>query len=187
MADFKIRKGPSTVLFSEPGVTNPKLVIEEGCWYLTTDTAELFVGVLNEYDDLVLKRINDRNAADEPTFGPVIGELSPDAKLFKKIMSEGELPTEFEAEDFNPNVTYYIPILNLDGTESGRVSTYIFDRDAQCYMCTNSIDEIIVKAMVADAIELIIDETIATKISDVVRQTIETTVLYGGDATPEDN
>ena len=43
MLDFKIKRGLSTTLFSEPGTINPKLIIELGCWYLCIDTAELFV------------------------------------------------------------------------------------------------------------------------------------------------
>lgn len=44
MTDFNILHGLSTELFSSPGVVNPDLIIEEGCWYLCTDTAELFLG-----------------------------------------------------------------------------------------------------------------------------------------------
>lgn len=58
MLDFKIRQGLSTVLFSEPGVINKNLIIEEGCWYLCTDTAELFLGVYIN-DELSLKKINE--------------------------------------------------------------------------------------------------------------------------------
>lgn len=58
MIDLNINRGLSTVLFSEPGVINPRLIIEEGCWYLCTDTAELFLGIRTE-DSLTLKRINE--------------------------------------------------------------------------------------------------------------------------------
>lgn len=43
MADFnnfKIKRGPSELLKSK------LLIIEEGCWYLSTDTAELFIGIV---------------------------------------------------------------------------------------------------------------------------------------------
>lgn len=63
MTDFNIRRGLSTVLFSEPGVINPDLLIEEGCWYLCTDTAELFLGVQTA-DGLTLKRINEKAGWD---------------------------------------------------------------------------------------------------------------------------
>ena len=49
--NFKIKRGPSDVL------KNPLLIIEEGCWYLSTDTAELYVGII-ENDTPVLKRVN---------------------------------------------------------------------------------------------------------------------------------
>lgn len=75
MTDFNIRRGLSTVLFSEPGVINPDILIEEGCWYLCTDTAELFLGVSTE-DGLSLKHINDRNPADIPTDVPTYGEAA---------------------------------------------------------------------------------------------------------------
>ena len=68
MIDFNIRRGPSTVLFSAPGVVNDNVVIEEGCWYLCTDTAELYLGV-QVGDKLTLKKINGNNAADVPTTG----------------------------------------------------------------------------------------------------------------------
>lgn len=57
MTDFKIRRGLSTELFID-GEVNPKLVITEGCWYLCTDTAELFLGVVKN-GKLDLARINE--------------------------------------------------------------------------------------------------------------------------------
>lgn len=57
MIDFNILRGLSTELFSAPGVVNPDLIIEEGYWYLCTDTAELFLGI-KEQNRLVLKKIN---------------------------------------------------------------------------------------------------------------------------------
>ncbi len=69
MTDFKIRRGLSSILFSEPGVINPKLIIEEGCWYLCTDTAELYLGAAEETGELTLKRIN--GVASRPTTTPV--------------------------------------------------------------------------------------------------------------------
>lgn len=38
--NFEIKRGPTEVLH------DPKLIVEEGCWYLSTDTAELFIGIL---------------------------------------------------------------------------------------------------------------------------------------------
>jgi hypothetical protein len=68
MIDFKIRRGLSNELFPEAGKINPRLKIEEGCWYLCTDTADLYLGV-NTGEELTLKRINDK-ASDTPTVEP---------------------------------------------------------------------------------------------------------------------
>lgn len=68
MIDFKIRRGLSHELFPEVGKVNPRLKIEEGCWYLCTDTADLYLGV-NTGEELTLKRINDK-ASDTPTVEP---------------------------------------------------------------------------------------------------------------------
>ena len=179
MDDFKIRRGLSTVLFSSPGVINPRLVIEEGCWYLCTDTAELFLGVFED-NKLTLRRINGTSGAQN--FAGLLMALEEkiakleDTELFQKIEVESDLPTDFEAEDFNPNITYYIPLVD------GKVKTYIFDKDAQSYMCTNSIDEVVVRAMISDALEFALDKTLTTKVPDIVRQTMEGTILYGGSA-----
>ena len=190
MVDFKIRRGLSSTLFVEPGVVDPRLVIEEGCWYLCTDSAELFLGTRNDYNKLILKKINARDVTSEPSLGPVVGDLVSDTVLFQKIDGEYELPSDFEAEDFDANVTYFIPLRDEDGNETGRVSTYIFDRDAGYYVCTNSIDELVVRAMVLDAIDFVLEDTINARLPEMVqqavKQTIEDVVLHGGDATPDD-
>ena len=49
MADLNIRYGLSSELFID-GQVNPKLIIEANCWYLCTDTAELFLGTYEECD-----------------------------------------------------------------------------------------------------------------------------------------
>ena len=194
MADFKIRRGKSTTLFVSPGVVNPRLVIEEGCWYLCTDTAELFVGLVDDAGTPVLKRINGEVPEQEPDIGgssttqleSMVKDLEDrlvlleDVELFQKIESEADLPTNFDSEDFNPNITYYRPLAD------GRVSTFIYDRDAQSYMCTNSVDELVVRAMVTEAIDFLLEDRLAAILPEAVKSTIETCILYGGDATPDE-
>lgn len=68
MTDFKIFRAKSSELFPH-GELNSRLIIEEGCWYLCTDTAELFLGVLEE-DEYVLKQINHPDVANRPSFAP---------------------------------------------------------------------------------------------------------------------
>lgn len=208
MADFKIRRGLSTALFSEPGVVNPRLVIEEGCWYLCTDTAELFLGVLTD-GTLELKRINGDHisAEDRPTNTPSSGvtgggngggtdddsaiadiehavgvimselEALKQVELFQKINSETDLPSNFEAEDFNGNIVYYLPL------ENNKVSLFVYDKTAKCYLCSNSVDELVVRAMVTDAIDSTLDAALEAKLPSAIAQTIESAILYGGNAT----
>ena len=171
MAEFKIRRGLSTSLFPN-GKINPKLIIEEGYWYLCTDTAELFLGVLLTSGDLTLKRIN----------GPAGGTFEEITELFVKIASVDELPTEFEVQNFNPNITYYIPILDTDGNETGRVNTYFFDKDFPGYICTNTVDAVLVRSMVSEAIDVLLEESFADKLPETLTQTI----LHGGNATPDE-
>lgn len=54
--DFNIKKGLSTNLLDETG--KAKIELQEGCWYLTTDTAELYVALMVE-GVLALKKAND--------------------------------------------------------------------------------------------------------------------------------
>lgn len=180
--DFKIKRGLSTTLFTSPGVINKRLVIDEGCWYLCTDTAELFLGAKTDEGKLTLKQINGDNtsldvlsAIEELRNQLATLEATP---LYKKISDESELPVDFSAEDFNPNITYYIPLGN------GKVSTYIFDSISECYLCTNCIDELVVRAMVSDAIELTLNSKFESLLPEAIKHTIETTILHGGDATP---
>ena len=177
MLDFKIRRGLYSTIFPEPGVINSKLVIEEGCWYLCTDTAELFLGVLLDSGKLTLKRINGNNATNLPATGPVGGELEEIVPLFIRISDESELPTDFSLPDFNPNVTYYKPILNSDGQLTGKTITYIYDNDSSSYLCTSSIDDLATDSIVSEAVTIL-----TSQLQGVVKQTIEDTVLDGGNA-----
>lgn len=192
--DFKIRRGRSTQLFVNgvEGKVNPKLIIEEGCWYLCTDTASLFLG--GTFDGkLDLRRINDiGQAAVTPEISEAIAELKQslaaleDVELFQKIDSEEELRNiDFKAENFNPNITYYMPI------DGGRVSTFIFDKGIPGFVCTNSMDETVVRAMVSEAIDAILDESIIDvkieeKLPNAIQKELKDNVLYGGDATPDE-
>lgn len=73
MTDFKIKRGLSTVLFSEPGIVNENVLLEKDCWYLCTDTAELYLCSEKEDESLTLKRING-GAVNDPADTPSTGE-----------------------------------------------------------------------------------------------------------------
>lgn len=181
MLDFKVRRGLSTTLFSAPGVVNPRLVIEEGSWYLCTDTADLFLGVRLEDGSHSLRRIN----AD--SFELILTALQQDVdalkatELFKKIQYEYELPTDFDSADFNPNVTYYI-VTGDAAAENPVVNTYIFDASISGYICTKGVDLDALRSMVDETIEQVLDDKLAEKVPEVVEETIETRVLHGGNA-----
>lgn len=86
MTDLNIRRGLSTVLFSEPGVVNDNVIIEEGCWYLCTDTAELFLGVLTE-DGLILKPINGIAKDVESVDPAIVQALSEEIESIRKSLN----------------------------------------------------------------------------------------------------
>lgn len=148
MIDFKIKRGLSTTMFISPGVINPRLIIEEGYWYLCTDTAELFLGVKTGEETYTLKRIN---GAITPSVGPDVPDEDPsnlkfiveelqekvaileDIELFQKINNEADLPNNFDSDEFNPNITYY-----MHSRETGILSTYIYDNDTQSYLCSTN-------------------------------------------------
>jgi hypothetical protein len=192
MVDFKIRRGESTTLFISPGVVNPRLIIEEGCWYLCTDTAELYLGMKLE-GTLTLKKIND-GGHGEPDEGGTsttmlefqINELKDrldtleSFELYQEIASESDLPTDFDSDYFNPNITYYIRLNDRN------ICTYVFDAGSQSYMCTNSVDELVIRAMVADAIDAELVTRIEAKLPEMIADTLSSVILHGGDATPED-
>lgn len=194
MVDLKIRRGTSDVMFTAPGVVNPRLLIEEGCWYLCTDTAELYLGI-ELAGSLTLKKINE---SFKPAVSPDEGGTSTTLlefqitelknrldtlesfELYQEIGSESDLPTDFDSEDFNPNITYYIRLNDRN------ISTYVFDTGAQSYMCTNSVDELVIRAMVADAIDAELITRLETKLPEMIADTLGSVILHGGDATPED-
>ena len=186
MDTFKIRRGLSSALFID-GKLNPRLVIEEGCWYLCTDTAWLFLGVRDSSDNLVLKRINSDGA--EGNTAAILEHLArldsqlqalESTKLFKRIKSESELPQDPVAEGIDLNTTFYIPLANK------KVSTYIYDNTTGTYLCTNSVDELVVRAMVSDAIDFMladrIEQHLAEKLPTMVVSTVESAILHGGTA-----
>jgi hypothetical protein len=58
--NFKIRTGLSTDLFNSDGSLKVSVVLELGCWYLCSDTLDIYICV-KEYEQLVLKALNSKN------------------------------------------------------------------------------------------------------------------------------
>ena len=92
MTDFNIRRGLSTVLFTEQGAVNHNILLEEGCWYLCTDTAELYLGVKTPEGEVVLKKINGNGAINRPTQTPDSGELPEQPLGIIETILAKELP-----------------------------------------------------------------------------------------------
>lgn len=185
--DFRIKRGLYSELFSRPGVVHDYITIESGCWYLCSDTAELFVGIQHGDSEVSLKRVNGENT--EALIAAIEAELAKLKKtqLYQEINSEYELPTEFDSPEFSPNIVYYIVHRDEYGLSTGTCSTYVFDIGAQAYMCTNTINESAVRAMVLEAIELNLSDKFESMLPDVVKAEIKRTfasgvILHGGTA-----
>lgn len=186
--EFRIRRGLSSELFDKDGNLKPNAIIELGSWYLCTDTCVVYICV-RENDKLTLKIVNGTTL--DKKFNEVDNTLDEiednikwlkNQKLYQKIESEADLPKDFEAPDFNPNIVYY----KVTDEQNKFVSLFIFDANAQSYMCTNGVDfsglesEILqlINTEVATALETIVPElvkeTIEAEVTDIVTEFLET-------------
>lgn len=82
MIDFKIKRGSSTDL--------DRIIVEEGCWYLCTDTAELFLGAYDDSGELVLKQINGNHdiGTGESVNSTVIAALRTEIDNIKDSLND---------------------------------------------------------------------------------------------------
>ncbi len=189
--NFKIRQGHSTALFGTDGKLKSNVVLEAGCWYLCTDTADVYVCVY-EQDKLTLKHIN--SGAFETSITNLENTISnidtdiqhlKNQQLYQKINSEADLPTDFDSPTFNPNIAYYIII----DEKNNFANLYIFDELAKSYMCTNKTDLQILDSELEQLVDKKVEASLSEKIPEIVKDTLETQVqvLYGGDANPNDD
>lgn len=130
--NFKIRQGLSSDLFDAEGNLKTSVVLELGCWYLCTDTVNVYVCV-QDADKLVLKRVNS-NAFDL-SFSNLSNEIDAikNKKVYQRLADESELPTDFEASSFDANIIYYI----ITDVEKDLIKLYLFDPTAKKYFCIN--------------------------------------------------
>ena len=168
MIDFNIQRGPSSVLFSEPGVINRRLIIEEGCWYLCTDSAELFLGVRLEDDTLTLKRINAEAQENNSEYAEIIEALRGEINAIKASLNEyakkSELPdvsnfvteTELENKGYlteHQDLKDYAKkseIPNIDGLASEQ---YVNEAIAGINIPTPDLDDYYTKTEVDEALQ----------------------------------
>lgn len=90
--DFKIKRGLSSELFpypNEPSRPNDRLKIEEGCWYLCIDTADLYLGI-NDDGNLKLKQINEHNSS-EVSIPTKLSELLNDCSFITKADADAAI------------------------------------------------------------------------------------------------
>jgi hypothetical protein len=184
--NFRIRQGLSTDLFTAEGTLKSTVVLEAGCWYLCTDTVNVYV-CIREQDKLTLKRINseafETNITNlENTISNIDTDIQylKNQRLYQKIKSEADLPTDFDSPTFNPNIAYYIII----DEKNNFASLYVFDELAKSYMCTNKTDLQILDSELEQLVDKKVDVSLSEKIPEIVKGTLETQVLYGGDANP---
>ena len=182
MIDLNIRRGLSSVLFSEPGVINPRLIIEEGCWYLSTDTAELFLGVQTA-DGLTLKRINGgTDTTDRPTQTPSTGEM-PARVIIDAFIDEDTGMLHLVFSDDTEDMLG--PVIGKDGlVTSIRIGDTVYEHKEGCIELPNfittddlsdyvkktelpSIEDLATETFVKDEIAKIEIADIPTKVSEL--------------------
>lgn len=113
MINFKIRRGLYKDLFNtDTGA--PRGIVEEGCWYLCTDTAELFLGA----SDNKLKRINGESSQGN------LPEDSTVSIIKAEINSAGELIIQYS----NGTSSTLGHVVGTDGKD-GLVTTLIIGDD----------------------------------------------------------
>ena len=168
MVDFKIRRGLSTLFYSEPGVINPRLVIEEGCWYLCTDTAELFLGVNDPKNGLILKQINGANATDKPTQKPEVSD-QPDTIIGLEINEAGELVVLYSTG----NDEVLGRVVGEDGKDGLTTAIKIGDK---VYSHNEGVIELT---------DIVTKDYLDEKLANV--EVLKNVILFGGDANPADD
>jgi len=187
MTDFKIRQGKSYELFDnvEQRIINPKLKIEVGCWYLCNDTADLFVGTQEADNSVILKQIN----AESFLLGLDIDRIKQDivevktTQLYVKINSSSELPTDFSASEFNPNITYYTTVEDETGGTVSIDEAFIFDSASNCYLNANSADLDIIQDFIQATVDNVVEESISQNMSEALQDTLSTSIIFGGSAS----
>jgi hypothetical protein len=119
--DFKILRGNKNTLIDENGVVIPKDKLVNGYWYLTNDTAEVFV-CLEIDGQLTLKKINECNAETdfpnmesfEERFSALEADHTHTYGYRKDFPSMGEVNHLYIAEDQKRTYVFsdgaYLPI-----------------------------------------------------------------------------
>ena len=120
---FQIKRGLRANLCDD--YLNPLIPLEDGCWYLCTDTAELFVS----NDGVTLTPLNAESTFDSSDIYAQLDELKSQQLKYVKVNDESEIPETV----IDPYIVYYS--IHSNGESA---NTYIYDKDLGKYMCTGT-------------------------------------------------
>lgn len=120
---FQIKRGLRKNLCDD--YLNPLIPLEDGCWYLCTDTAELFVS----NDGLTLTPLNAESTFDSSDIYTQLDELKSQQLKYVKVTDEAEIPETV----VDPYIVYYS--IHSNGESA---NTYIYDKDLDRYVCTGT-------------------------------------------------
>lgn len=121
---FRIRRGLSTELFQvidgKPNYEAPSktVTLEENCWYLCTDTAELFLGVKVTDPDtgeslITLKRINSDDSQSNDEINPELAEDLAELQGEITTIKNAGYITKTQLEEAISNIEH--PPVSFDG------------------------------------------------------------------------
>lgn len=161
MTDFNIQYGRSTEIFID-GKLNPNLIIEEGCWYLCIDTAELFIGVTTE-TGLTLKRINEAIINQIPIENLA---LKSDLESTKQEVIQTVVPTVNEVKTkVNKDIAPTVDELKawVENKE------YLQEIDLEGYVTNEKVTEII-----TEEVSTVVDKQVETKVVEVIQEKVDT-------------
>lgn len=120
---FQVKRGLSKNLYDEQ--RNPIIPLEEGCWYLCTDTAELFVS----NDGETLTALNSESTFDSSDIYSQLDDLKSRQLKYVKVNDDAEIPETV----LDPYIVYYS--IHSNGESA---NTYIYDKDLGKYVCTGT-------------------------------------------------
>jgi hypothetical protein len=145
MTELNIQRGLSIELFPADlnGQVNPRLDKQEGCWYLCTDTAELFLCIRDENDQLDLKRINEIET--EVTIDPAVLEaINTEINTIKESLASYAKKTDIPSVEGFATTKFVTDAINE--LEIPDVSEFIKESDLGDYALKSDIPDITGKA-----------------------------------------
>lgn len=180
MAEFKIRRGISGDLFLSDDRINPLVKLEEQCWYLCTDTANLYLCIKGEDNTLTLKPFNDVIKVTNV-------EIDFEGNLVVKYSNGTTKVFECGINSENPDIEH-----PDTGTTAIKIGDTTYSPDNGVVELPEFITEDALEnknyAAKTDLFGLASEKYVDDKIAAIeVGQLPASFVLYGGDANPTDD